>query len=303
MSSLLFFAKTVTPLHVGAGRSASSDIDLPVARERLTNWPVVPGSGVKGVLRDADLETLTGRMSLAEAERDPGFIRTYGQTTDDEGQGSQAGSLIPTDLRLLVMGVRSFHGGFAWVTCPLAIERLKELAESCGLTLNAGPAQPPSSDSSCLISSSCKVADPQKKRIFLEDIDLNCHQADLTALAELLKGPLGRETAEQVAERLVVLDNTTFTFLTETATEVTTKVTLDFATKSAKQGMLRTEESVPCDSLFAGALLFQRVRGVTDVTKERDAFLAKDLKALRFGGKSTTGHGICRVTFTRGGNP
>ena len=40
-----------TPVSVGAGSSVGA-IDLPVMRERHTRIPIIPGSSVKGVLRD-----------------------------------------------------------------------------------------------------------------------------------------------------------------------------------------------------------------------------------------------------------
>ena len=42
---------TRTPLHVGTGNSVGA-IDQPVVRERHTGFPIIPGSGLKGVLRD-----------------------------------------------------------------------------------------------------------------------------------------------------------------------------------------------------------------------------------------------------------
>ena len=41
-----------TSLHPGSG-TALGTVDLPVQRERHTLWPTIPGSALKGVLRDA----------------------------------------------------------------------------------------------------------------------------------------------------------------------------------------------------------------------------------------------------------
>ena len=53
---------TRTPLHVGSG-SAVGAIDLPVMRERHTQFPVIPGSAIKGVLAD---EFLTAERKRSE---------------------------------------------------------------------------------------------------------------------------------------------------------------------------------------------------------------------------------------------
>ena len=47
----ILYVFTRTPLHVGAGASVGA-IDQPVQRERHTGFPIIPGSSIKGVLRD-----------------------------------------------------------------------------------------------------------------------------------------------------------------------------------------------------------------------------------------------------------
>lgn len=48
----LMFIHALTGLHPGSG-TALGVVDLPVQRERHTQWPTIPGSALKGVLRDA----------------------------------------------------------------------------------------------------------------------------------------------------------------------------------------------------------------------------------------------------------
>jgi CRISPR-associated protein Cmr4 len=62
-----------TFVHTGAGQSAGA-IDLPVIRERTTEYPFIPGSSMKGALRDAarggddlDLKQLFGEQDNAGA--------------------------------------------------------------------------------------------------------------------------------------------------------------------------------------------------------------------------------------------
>ena len=40
---------TRTPLHVGSGTSVDV-VDLPIMRERITGFPVIPSTSLKGVL-------------------------------------------------------------------------------------------------------------------------------------------------------------------------------------------------------------------------------------------------------------
>ncbi|HEY7420145.1 MAG TPA: RAMP superfamily CRISPR-associated protein, partial [Ktedonobacteraceae bacterium] len=50
MNAQLTFIHALSPLHAGTGQGAGV-IDLPVAREKATNIPFLPGSSLKGALR------------------------------------------------------------------------------------------------------------------------------------------------------------------------------------------------------------------------------------------------------------
>ena len=52
MEARMLFLHALSPLHAGTGQGAGA-IDLPVAREKATGLPYLPGSSLKGVLRDA----------------------------------------------------------------------------------------------------------------------------------------------------------------------------------------------------------------------------------------------------------
>ncbi|MCX6865140.1 MAG: RAMP superfamily CRISPR-associated protein [Verrucomicrobia bacterium] len=67
MQSKILYIFTRTPLHVGAGASVGA-IDQPVQRERHTGFPIIPGSSIKGVLRDAATQ-----RSFDETEIDDTF--------------------------------------------------------------------------------------------------------------------------------------------------------------------------------------------------------------------------------------
>src|SRR5690606_5006392 len=104
-----------TAIHHGAGRSAGI-IDLPIAREAATDYPFVAGSSLKGALRDRAASL--GRSDVAEMF----------------GRPDQAGRLLVSDARLLLLPVRSLTGAYRWVTCPLLLERYQRDLARCGLT-------------------------------------------------------------------------------------------------------------------------------------------------------------------------
>ena len=103
MTTKLLTIFTRTPLHVGAGSSVGA-VDQPFIRERHTHYPVIPGSSLKGVLAD---------LFIGEKET---HDRLFG-TVD------HVGSLFVGESKILAFPVRSAAGCFAYVTCPLALER------------------------------------------------------------------------------------------------------------------------------------------------------------------------------------
>jgi CRISPR-associated protein Cmr4 len=107
---LLFQA--ITPIHVGSGQDVGL-VDLPVIRERTTGHPFLPGSGIRGALRD--------RCEQEDADL---TRRLFG----DEREGEiSAGCLSFLDAHLLLFPVRSVPAPFAWITCPFLIERYRRL--------------------------------------------------------------------------------------------------------------------------------------------------------------------------------
>ncbi len=107
---LLFQA--ITPIHVGSGQDVGL-VDLPVIRERTTGHPFLPGSGIRGALRDR-----------CEAKDAALTRRLFGD--DREGEIS-AGCLSFLDAHLLLFPVRSVPAPFVWITCPFLIERYRRL--------------------------------------------------------------------------------------------------------------------------------------------------------------------------------
>lgn len=125
---LLFQA--ITPIHVGSGQDVGL-VDLPVIRERTTGHPFLPGSGIRGALRD--------RCEDKDAEL---TRRLFGE--DREGQDLSAGCLSILDAHLLLFPVRSVPGPFVWITCPFVIARYRRLVDEltgheAGLTMPSAP--------------------------------------------------------------------------------------------------------------------------------------------------------------------
>jgi CRISPR-associated protein Cmr4 len=101
---------TETSLHCGT-ESGAGYVDLPVQRERHTDYPVIPGSTVKGILRDE----LGGPGGLSKEQVDALF-----GTPDATGPGTVSFG----DATVVAFPVRSSGAPFHWVTCPFVLERV-----------------------------------------------------------------------------------------------------------------------------------------------------------------------------------
>ena len=293
MLTKVYSIHCLTPLHVGAGRGVGF-IDLPIAREKSTNWPLVPGSAVKGVLADKHGADDKGR------EADPKLAAAFGRAGDDSGN---SGSLVFADARIVCLPVRSFYGTWAWATCPSVLRRLARDLTDAGLP---EPPEVPNfreDDAALLASGTAAVATKEGNdlKVFLEDIDLKGRaDTNAAAWAELLAPWATGWEASVFAERFVVLSYNTFNFFSETGTDVAARVCIDDQQKS---GALWYEESLPAEAILSGIVWCDGVYG-----KAKDKPTAGELMEsyasgcarLQMGGKATTGKGLVNVVFAEG---
>src|SRR4030042_6038701 len=112
----VMFIYTETSLHCGSGTSLGV-IDLPIQREKYTDYPVCQASGIKGVVREW-FENKYG-------EKDQKIKYTFGPDFGRGDSDAHAGAATFTDGRLLLFPVRSLNGVFAYTTSRFALSRLK----------------------------------------------------------------------------------------------------------------------------------------------------------------------------------
>jgi CRISPR-associated protein Cmr4 len=279
MEERAYLLHALSPLHAGTGRAAEI-IDLPIARMKSTGIPIVPGSSIKGVLRDACRNEDGSESDQLKAVFGP----------DNEKAGDHAGALVVGDARLLALPVRSYKGVFAWVTCPLLLSLAKrDLAKSLPIpTIGKNQAK-------------CLTVDPiHKDKVYLEELDLTAEVDDsLKGWSDLIANLLYPAETKTFTKRFVVVDDDTMAFLWETATQVDTRVRIDGQTRTVDDGALWLEESLPPETLLIGLLAADRSRKEgegSDLTPSAvlDTALPKE-KALQFGGKATVGRGRCRM--------
>ena len=219
MSKALFI-HALSPLHCGTGRALGA-VDLPIARERATGIPFIPGSSLKGALR---------AKATAHAATKDRVIAVFGPETANASD--HAGTLVVGDATLLLLPVRSVAGTFAYVTSPLLLKRLARDLKEAGLPLVAPPAV--KGVEACLTGAqaSALLVDG---RVLLEDFDFNPASADgklVDALASMLFDTDEERTFFKA--HLCIVHDDVMSFLAEHATQVDARISLEKDTKTVK---------------------------------------------------------------------
>jgi CRISPR-associated protein Cmr4 len=279
---------TRTPLHVGVGSTVGA-IDQPIQRERHTGFPIIPGSSIKGVLRYT-------AASLDSLDRKTVINDLFGPelTGENAEKDARAGDLTFEKAQLVAFPVRSAKGSFAYITCPLALQRYARHSS------RSIPAPKSPDDQTCLAGP--KVTLPSKK-VVLEEYAFSSEGSFPEEWEAELKGLIQDPVWQEASGRLVLLSDGDFSHFVTTATEISTHVKIDARTGAASKGALFNLESVPAETLFVAPVQIvgrppNEATGYyqTDSAKELAALVERH-PVLQFGGNSTTGRGFCSVTL------
>ncbi|MBX6764239.1 MAG: type III-B CRISPR module RAMP protein Cmr4 [Rubrobacteraceae bacterium] len=245
-----------TFVHPGTGQNTGA-IDLPVAREAATDYPFIAGSSLKGALLD------DYRQRDAE-----GAKRIFGEQEN-------AGDLLVSDARLLLLPVRSLTSAFRWVTCPHLLERLERDLRRSGVQ-SGGFALPEFDPKKALARGDGKL--------FLEERSFEVAEDVPKDVVEAVGSLIPHESARtRLEERLTVLHDDDFAWFARYGLAVQARNVLDANKKSEN---LWYEETLPPDTLMY-AVLAQRngKNGTLDGVREKIGAY------LQVGGNETVGQG------------
>jgi len=301
----IIMLNAITPIHNGAGEGLGV-IDRPIVRERITNFPYIQGSSIKGVLKDAY------RSKIKKDELDTIF-------GPDEGD-KHSSAMAFGDASLLFMPVRSLKGGFVWATTPLILYRFLRIIEMAGLSenfpeLKALLAKPEihSGMSTVFINPDANglllITIGQDTKIILEEYPLSA-----TSLPELAQFAI--EIArfiftnssifltEEFKKRLVLLPAEIFAYFVTHATEVVPNIKIDPATGTSTQG-LRYSEYLPAETVLYCLLGFDKPRKEinnqpADENGVKEIFLEHFPPRIQIGADETKGKGFVELSVIGG---
>lgn len=308
------FLYAETSIHLGGGESLGA-IDLAIQRERFTEFPVGASSGIKGSVRAWFEKAKNGHTESQEFHKK--IELTFGQEKDSEYMGAASFS----DARLLLFPVRSLVGVFAYLTCPMVLERLRRDLTIAGidtstseiptLTVEKGKVYGTENNQNNIADKN--IAD--KLKVVLEEFVFDFEKSQqVQTLAKWLKSntlPSGSEYdfwKKCLETHLLVVSDDDFKDFVKFSTEVQARVKLGKGKSSdtSKGGNLFYQENLPSDCLMYSLVLMQDVLGEKIKNDNKEWGTANDVlnflhhlngKRLQIGGDESTGKGIMCVKF------
>jgi len=291
----VMYLHALTGMHPGTG-TALGTVDLPVSREKYSRWPNIPGSSLKGVLRDAFRNTV--EKSLKDADESAEVVAIFGPPP--KSSELHSGALSVTDARILAFPVRSLKGVFAWVTCPAALQRYKRDMGLCDVdpewkipTVEEGNALV-DGDSPLIVA---------EKHLVLEEFEFSIRKAEPEIAGWIAENAIDDEaTADRFKTHLVILNDDAFDHFVRYGTEVVARIGLDYERKTVREGALFYQEFLPSETLFYSLVLAADSRSENELSaNDIIGKLWKLPGIIQVGGDETIGKGICAVKFSRNG--
>lgn len=288
MKPLLFHVHALSALHAGTGQAVGA-IDLPIAREKASNLPYLPGSSLKGVLRD--------RFSTSQV-----LGCLFGPERIEKNEDAYAGALAVNDARLLLLPVRSMAGVMAWATCPFVLRHYLQAIEIADIR---APMNVPvvTSGQGAVVEEGC-VLTLRNNALLLDDLDLEAvPDIEATAWAGHLRNVLfgvDEQAKLHFDPRFVILSDDDFSFLADTSTEVRARIRINDKTGTVDDGALWYEENLPAESVLWGMIGIGEDRSSARTSsKDLSESFSNALNGhagctLQIGGKASVGRGLVR---------
>jgi CRISPR-associated RAMP protein, Cmr4 family len=284
-----YLLKVLTPLHIGAGQGLGH-VDLPIVREAHTNFPYIPGTSLKGALRNLEINQVARERGEKPSQVEERLTRNkFDQKEEDilrlakifgvagegaeEGKEVGAGKVLFSDAFIVLFPVKSAKGIFSLTTCPYVINRFFEL-----LGIDQRVKDVP--EGKIKVLSTKDHRNLINNKLLLEEFVFEAEESEeLKKFVELV----GVFVGEENKRRIVCVNDTDFMDFVSNYTEVQTHIKIDLDTGTVKEGALWTEEYVPAESVFAFSLVFLEELDFTPPT------------TFHLGGDITTGKGFVKV--------
>jgi len=291
-----FFLKVETPLHAGSG-SDLGVVDLPIQREKHTDFPKIESSSLKGSIREVFEEKYKDSKQAIDL--------IFGPESGDE----HAGALGFTDARILLFPVRSLRGIFAWITCPAVVKRfISDLKLCCINDIQYANKAKKITESSKLVVGDSNIV--LEEYTFSVEKDKNLSELAKWLSANALPDDTDNYWKEKVKDDIVLLDDDEFRDFVTLSTEVIARTKIDNEKGTVKEGALFYEEYLPSETILYSLALASPIfsddkasfkNGGKEEEKVMEFFAKGIPNVIQIGGNATIGKGIVRIKVDKEG--
>lgn len=296
----------IAPIHAGSGNSTSV-IDLPIQRERHTNWPHIQASGVKGAMREHYRKFRNGNDAIDVnlifgSDKSDKSGESYNSENDGDKVNSQRNKDIPgtisiSDAKLLAFPMRSNVAPFVWVTCPSVLRRLKNDLCFAGFDKTE---KMEIADVYDLKESNARVLFGEMSgKVVLEDAVVEVSNdnkeskkiTDCYWFKQIFKN----------SKRLLLISDDMFDYCASFCTEVQTQIKIDSESGTTSTGSLRYQELLPSDTVMYSVFYYTKPYSDSKFTAEnmRDQVEQTVKNFIQIGGDRTLGRGICEIGWLK----
>ena len=282
----------VTPCHAGSG-SALGVVDLPIQREKHTNWPMIQASGVKGAFR-ANFDRFKNKISDADKSQIKDFEKLSESVfgTDKGGSGSgYAGSCSISDAKILAYPMRSNVSPFVWITCPAVLKRLSRDLEIAGKTgFDASKFSVTDENSAVLLNGNFK-----EKDVLLEDFEVTLKDTSIPEFDKI-------KDYFKDAERLLLVSDDVFNYGVTDCTQIMAQIKIEAETGTTKDGSLRYQEELPSDTIMYTVVHWGASKNSAEEKLQADTikkFITEEVikSHIQIAGDETCGRGIFQLEW------
>lgn len=275
----------VTPCHAGSG-SALGVVDLPIQRERHTNWPMIQASGVKGAFR-ANFDRYKNNLS----DEEKGKVNEINKLADSifgtsEGTG-YAGSSSFSDAKILAYPMRSDVSPFVWITCPAVLKRLQKDLSFTGENIEKYKIPEVKENEAVLIKGSISGD------VLLEDYEVKVSND---------KKVEGFDAWFAGTDRLILVSDEVFNYGVTNCTQIMAQIKIDSKTGTTAEGSLRYQEELPSDTLMYTVIHWGDSKNTAEDKLKADTikrFITEEVikNHIQIAGDETCGRGIFELTW------
>lgn len=280
----------VTPCHAGSG-SALGVVDLPIQRERHTNWPMIQASGVKGAFRanfDRFKNKIFDKAQIKDFEKLSDSI--FGTDKGGNNASGYAGSCSISDARILAYPMRSNVSPFVWITCPAVLKRFARDLEIAGKSSFDSHKFSISAESAISIGKSALSGD-----ILLEDFEVKVQSSKIDEFKEI-------ETYFADVERLLLVSDDVFNYGVTDCTQIMAQIKINSETGTTADGSLRYQEELPSDTIMYTVIHWGDSKNTAEDKLKADTikkFITDEVirNHIQIAGDETCGRGIFQLSW------